>query len=188
MRSLLTDRVRLLKANGEIMEEIPASVQPPRVFIDDSSLLIEEGDRIERIASNGLRDMYVVEDPGFKETFGGIKAHYQIRVRKEGQPQRDKGSYNVSVSGPNARVNIGSTDNSTNVASGRDLAVFDEIRSTVERELDTDSAASLLVELDALEQMVGSPEFAERYKAFISAAADHMALLAPFLPALTQLL
>ena len=54
------------------------------------------------------------------------------------------------------------------------------LESTVER--------LLIRNVDAMQSAVGTKTFAEHYKEFIAAAADHMELVAPFLPALTQLL
>jgi hypothetical protein len=46
----------------------------------------------------------------------------------------------------------------------------------------------MLDRLDALKAAEGKPTFGERYREFVASAADHMTLLAPFLPALTALL
>jgi hypothetical protein len=78
----MTDTVSLIKSNGKRHADIRASVQRGKIFIDDASLVIEQGDLIERVASNGLRETYEVVDPGFHEKFGGIDAHYQIEVRR----------------------------------------------------------------------------------------------------------
>jgi len=80
--SFMTDTVSLIKSSGERRDEIRASVQRGKVFINDASLVIEQGDLIERVASNGLRETYEVVDPGFHEKFSGIDAHYQIEVRR----------------------------------------------------------------------------------------------------------
>jgi hypothetical protein len=48
--------------------------------------------------------------------------------------------------------------------------------------------AELLSHADELERAQGTPSYLERYKAFVDLAAAHVAVIAPFLPALTQLL
>src|SRR5437016_2005019 len=78
----MTDTVSLIKTSGERRAGIRASVQRGKIFINDASLVIEQGDLIERVASNGLHEVYEVVDPGFHERFGGIDAHYQIGVRR----------------------------------------------------------------------------------------------------------
>jgi len=45
-----------------------------------------------------------------------------------------------------------------------------------------------LERIDKLEQAQGTPGFLASYQAFMTAAANHMTVLAPFLPALAHLL
>ena len=78
----LTDKVTLIKRSGMLAADIPASVQNNKIFINDASLVIEPGDLIERVASNGLRETYEVVDPGFYEKFHSMEAHYQVTVRR----------------------------------------------------------------------------------------------------------
>jgi len=80
---MLTDVVSLIKANGQRYDNIKASVQPKMIFINDSALPIEEGDKIVRELPNGLIESYIVLDRGFYQKFGGIAAHYQVKVQKE---------------------------------------------------------------------------------------------------------
>jgi hypothetical protein len=42
--------------------------------------------------------------------------------------------------------------------------------------------------LDALEKAKGEKSFLTHYQEFIAVAADHMTLLCPFIPALTQMI
>ncbi len=67
--------------------------------------------------SNGAEETYQVIDPGFHESFHGISAHYQMEVRKLGIPEANKAvqSITYNVTGPNARINQNSVDNSANV-------------------------------------------------------------------------
>ncbi|MDX8400019.1 MAG: hypothetical protein R8K20_07195, partial [Gallionellaceae bacterium] len=46
----------------------------------------------------------------------------------------------------------------------------------------------LLDKLSELEKSVGSSEFSGKYNEFIQLAANHMTILAPYIPALTNLL
>lgn len=87
LSSMMRDQVTLIKQHGERREGIRASVQREKVFIDDASLIIEPGDFIERVASNGLKELFDVVDPVFYEDTGGIPAHYQITVRRASGPQ-----------------------------------------------------------------------------------------------------
>jgi len=78
-----TDEVNLIKISGQKYENIPANVQPKLIFIDDVTIPIEEGDKLIRILPNGLEEIYIVVDKGFYSGIRGIKAHYQVKVRKE---------------------------------------------------------------------------------------------------------
>src|SRR5690554_5742652 len=113
---MLNDKVILLKKNGDRVEGIKASVQAKKIFINRSDILIETGDLIQRNMSNGGEETYEVIDPGFHESFHGIEAHYQMTHRKLGLPEAKAAVQSITyhISGPNARVNNHSTDNSLN--------------------------------------------------------------------------
>lgn len=77
---LMRDKVDLIKANGQRVEGIQASVQKKLTIIERDDILIEPGDLLERKASNGSVSVYKVIDPGFIESHGiGFPAHYQIK-------------------------------------------------------------------------------------------------------------
>lgn len=115
--SLLTDRVSVLKPDGTRFDNIAASVQTKKVFINQSTPLIEPGDLIVRSMSNGAVDTMRVIDPGFHEEFHGIPAGYQMTVEKLGLPEAKMAvqSITYNVHGSNARINHQSFDMSTNI-------------------------------------------------------------------------
>lgn len=117
--NMLNDNVTLLRKNGDRVDGIKASIQSKKIFINRSDILIETGDLIQRRMSNGGEETFEVIDPGFYEGFGGIEAHYQMTHRKLGLPEAKAAvqSITYNISGPNARVNNHSTDNSVNTAN-----------------------------------------------------------------------
>lgn len=119
LSELMRDTISLLKQNGESIEGIKASVQAGRVFIQRSDILIEPKDLIRRRMSNGGEETFEVIDPGFHEGLGSISAGYQVIVRKLGIPEAKQAVHHITynISGPNARVNNNSTDNSSNVVN-----------------------------------------------------------------------
>ncbi|WP_162787894.1 hypothetical protein [Chromobacterium haemolyticum] len=135
---LETDRVRIVKKNGEIFEDIPASVQGNRISITTNQILIDVGDFIERNLSNGSSERYVVQDPGFQEAFHAIPAGYQMHVQKQGVAPRSNvpGAVHISVTGNHARINHQSTDNSINIAGGGGYA---ELISKLREEISVSS-------------------------------------------------
>jgi hypothetical protein len=241
----MRDNIELQKADGRAEPNLRASVQRNRIFTNACRLPIETGDLIVRKLSTGLRETFRVTDPGFKEAFHGIPAHYQMTVvrveeqnlmddeisedRKQrlfqqweeygldiikqdmanggfryvgGPPatrklafkwiqlkeaEREHERRTVHVSGPNARVNICSTDQSMNIAVGGD--VIGLIRETLDRGIqDPSEKMRLNGLLDRLEAAKDKKSFLETYQTLIATTADHMTVLGPFLPALTHLL
>ncbi|WP_426037708.1 hypothetical protein [Brevundimonas sp. DC300-4] len=87
------------------------------------------------------------------------------------------------VSGPNARANFGSTDNSTNQIVHGD--VFGDLRAAIESGVSGDEKAPLLAAVADMKAKQGGSGFVDAYQKFITSAANHMQLVAPFLPALT---
>ena len=116
---LLNDTISLMKKNGDCFDAIKASVQPDKIIIDRSDIVIETGDLIRRKMSNGGEETYEVIDPVFYEKFNGLPAHYQIDVIKLGVPQAKKAIQNITfnISGKNARLNQNSVDLSTNIVN-----------------------------------------------------------------------
>ena len=159
--ALLTDTVILLKKNGESHEGIKASVQKNKIFIQRSDILIETGDLIQRVMSNGAEETYEVIDPGFHEKFHGIPAGYQMDVRKLGLPEAEKAvqSITYNISGSNARINQNSVDNSVNIVqSNQDLlehiqALRDEIKRL---EFDAIEEKEAIEIIDAVENQANS--------------------------------
>jgi hypothetical protein len=94
-----------------------------------------------------------------------------------------------NLQGAQSRVNIQSNDHSTNVSSITEKQLFSEIRNAVEQNVpDGPGLKDILAKLDDLETAKHSDRFSSRYQAFINAAAAHITVVAPFIPALTQML
>lgn len=184
------DIVSLIKENGTIIENIKANVQPDMIFIHDEKLPLEENDKIYRKLPNGLFEIYVVVDRGFYSKFHNIPAHFQAKVRKEGNIQKDKcqsirNVYNIN--GANSRININSTDNSSNISDVPNL-LFDDIKKSLETIKEGEIQELSLKILEELKRTQNTSSFTSNYQKFIASLANHMTLIAPFIPALTQLI
>lgn len=114
---LETDRISIVKADGQRFDGLNASVQGSKVFMTGDKPLIEPGDMVVCARSNGSEESYRVLDPGFHEAFHGIPAGYQMSVQKLGVLPKPgtPGSTTYTFNGANSRVNVHSVDNSTNV-------------------------------------------------------------------------
>ncbi len=129
-KRLMQDRISLIKKDGQRFDDIHSSVQRDIIFSSDPSIPIEEGDILERILPNGIAERYDVIDPGDYEGVGGIKAHYQSEVCKQTKVKRTNQPSQViyNLIGANARVNIHSTDKSTNLVEIESKELFSKLR------------------------------------------------------------
>ena len=113
------------------------------------------------------------------------KAHLQA-MTKQSPIQPAHITYNVSGSG--ARVNINSTDSSVNIINTEVSKVFTQLREAVSQIPDPIARNEIERSVIEMEQAHGSSNFLQKYQAFITSAANHMAVLAPILPAVAGLL
>lgn len=189
----MTDKVSLLKQDGTRVDNIRAQVGAKKIMIDDVKLAIEEGDLIERELPNGLTERFLVLDRGFKQGLGGpsrIPPHYQVEVRKESKisPANPR-SVVYNLYGANPRVNNNSIDASMNVVNATPDDLFVKLREAITVGVDNDTKKSELLEHVAeLEKTQGTARYVDKYKEFMSVLADHIGVVTPFLPALSQMI
>lgn len=119
MSILNRDKVNLIKQDGSRAEGISATVSGSNlIVIKGGNQIIDVGDLLTRQLSNGVEETYQVIDPKYYErTPGASGPHYQLKVRKLGVPEASAAVQHIvyNVSGNNARVNVGSVDNSKNI-------------------------------------------------------------------------
>lgn len=190
-KKLMKDTVSLLKSDGRHFKNIKASVQKDKIFIYDASIPVEEGDTYERSLPNGIVERYTVHDAGYYEGIAGIKAHYQSDVRKETkiEPKSQPTQVIYNLIGPNARVNIQSVDTSTNLVGVEPSELFEKLRSVIKESITEETISAQLSEkVDELEQIQGTKAFVTKYQEFMALAANHITILAPSIPALSQML
>lgn len=191
MRSMLsnfpTEKVKIIKKDLSVINDVTALVDSSTIFIDDATLLIEEGDIIERALPSGANEQYLVIDRGFHRGVRGIPDHYQVKVEKQNAYSKISRGHVINYNISNAdRVNINSTDNSTNYhISANDISVMDSLRSLAKG---LDNEDEIISAVDKMQESIGTKSFTEKYNAFIQSAANHMTLFAPLIPALTALL
>lgn len=182
----MTDTLKLTKPDGRTFEGIKAAVSAKGIAIMDVNLPLETGDCLSRTLPNGSVEEFLVDDPGFQSAWLEIPAEYNVKYRKRGVPQ-SLGPSQFVVSGPNARINIHSQDYSTNTVSDP-AKVFADLRQLVETAVADADRLAIRKALDEMEAARGTSTFRDHYLRFMSIAADHLTLFAPFLPALAQLL
>ena len=79
---MLNDRVSLVKADGRRYDNLPAAVSSGKIITLDSTIPIDDGDEFQRRWPSGTVERYEVIDAGFHNTFHGMEAHYQSKVKK----------------------------------------------------------------------------------------------------------
>jgi hypothetical protein len=63
------------------------------------------------------------------------------------------------------------------------------MRQVIQTHIENEQERTLVLsKLDELEAAKGTDSFIQKYQGFIASAADHIGVLSPFIPALTQML
>ena len=186
---MCNDIITLIKPDGTIIENIKALVQPKIIFISDEKLPLEENDKIYRKLPNGLIETYIVLDRGYYSTFHSMKGHYQAKVRKEGSINNEKYQSIINVynaNGKNSKINVNSIDNSVNYNDSTSL--FVEIKEVLEKITDVEVKEESLKIMQELKSSQHTHSYLCKYQKFISVLSNHITLIAPFIPALTELI
>ncbi|MFS8368402.1 hypothetical protein ACJRO0_13055 [Acetobacter oryzifermentans] len=149
---------------------------------------IRIGDEIRTPLPNGREEAFTVLDPKYYDTKSIFPAHYQIKVeRKNNFPKHQGGFYNISVNGNGSRVNISSTDNSVNNAEN--VQKFEELmQKIIAAEIENEVKANLLQSAAQMQSAKKQEDFSSAYQKFVASAANHMTIITPFLPFLTNIL
>lgn len=188
----MTDDIIVRKQNGDVLEGLKASVQRDNIFVDRSNVLIEPRDLIERRMSNGAVETFEVIDPGFHEAFHGIKAHYQMSVRKLGLPEAKQRveSITYNITGHNARINNHSIDQSTNTVNiGADLREYiDGLRQAIQSLTDAQQKQEALEIVDAVEVQLASSKPSKTVVSTLLKALPHVASIATLTSAIISAL
>jgi hypothetical protein len=187
---LMNDVVALVKPEGSRFDGIQANIQSSRIMVTDISIPFEEGDSIERERPGDFIDRYTVLDTGYEAEFHGMPARFNLKVRKDTAIPRipPAATHTYNLNGPHARVNNNSIDASVNTSFASSQQLFAEIRDALTSLEDVKQRAQLNAHIDEMEATQGTPGFLARYQAFVQGAANHVTVIGPFLPALSQLI
>ncbi|MEM7667220.1 MAG: hypothetical protein AAF250_15305 [Pseudomonadota bacterium] len=180
------ESVRIVAPDGTQRCQIEAFYCGSHFMVEDMSADMQPGDELRRVLPNGKDDVYLIKDPAFFNT-GMIPDHYQVKVERKGVMPANSGGHYISVSGPNSRVNINSTDNSNNANTSNQ--VFADMRIAVNEGVsDEVQRQAILAAIDEAEEAKGTAGFTSAYQKLMGSAANHMTVIAPFLPGLSQML
>jgi hypothetical protein len=143
-----------------------------------------------RLEANAPSGITIESIQSFENILIGFNAEIDLFAAKFAMNEKMKTSApNIVyyISGDNARVNIDSTDMSINVANSE--KIFSELKKTIEEGVeDLEVRARLLTKTDEMEKSVGDKtSYTLKYAEWVALAANHMSIVAPWIPALTQL-
>lgn len=121
-----------------------------------------------------------------RETMEILQQTNLYKIEKGESPvEKQSGIHIGQITG---KVNINSTDNSTNIRADS-LSVFGDLRKAIASSaIDSQTKDKLLEGINAMESDPGGPGFLQCYKDFIQNASHHVTVFASLLPALTNLL
>lgn len=178
-------KVKLIKQNGEIIDII-ASVQEKKILISDIKIPVEEGDVIEKVLQSGIIDNYLITNV---VCYDRSLTHYELTYEKQTRlPRRaiENAPITINMHNVSGRVNIASTDNSKNIKiTQKDKQIFDDLRAVIQEQISSNE--EILCVLDDLEGSYGTDSFSHKYQHFIQTIANHITIIAPFIPALTTM-
>ncbi|VXB37725.1 conserved hypothetical protein [Exiguobacterium sp. 8H] len=154
---------------------------------------VHQGDWIKGTKSNNL--LYIddlLSESAYGKVFQ-VKGYYlterQYKKLEEEKEASIKPNVNYYLHGDNSRVNNHSKDYSVNVINASTNEVINEILKVLKESIDDKN------EIDRLEKILKDMQntqntslFVDHYKNFVSSAANHMTVLAPFIPALSQMI
>jgi hypothetical protein len=185
LKGFLNSQVDLVKKDGTIVNNIPASVQSNRIFIEDTSVAIEDGDMLINPLPNGVVDRFEVVDHGFKPAFSGFPAHYQVHVKKSGKLEKQNTVINHYNMGANSRVNHHSIDQSTNVLNMQQNKIFDQMKSLADENLEKIIADQVKTKIDELQSAKEKKGFLQTSKEILGLAGDSLEFVTKLLPLVT---
>lgn len=186
---MMRDRITVRTKDGKEYSNVAASVQHNKIITLRTDIPIGPGDEIIRPIPAGLDEIFIVEDPGFLKGSPPIPDSYQMRVRRGERNAMASQMVIYNITGANARFNINSIDTSTNIINQAPSEMFKALRDAIRWGItNSEEREKLIAQTVAMQQEVGRVGFAKSYAHFIELAANHMQIMAPFLPALSQLL
>ena len=191
MKQMMTDDLSLVNTGGEVVKSgIKGRITGGKLITFDSTLPIQRGDRFLRRLPSELEEEFIVEDPGYQAAIPGMEAHFQAKIRRSDTPAQSLQTFVNNIQGANTRVNINSTDNSSNVVNQDSRTqVYNDLRGRlVEINADGKTIEAIRNSIDEMEEAHGTASFKEKYLNFMSVAASHVGVFGPLLATLARFL
>lgn len=185
IKDIAKDKIIIKKQNGKIYKCDNANIQKNKAFIYCGEIPLEEYDILIHKIRDGYEREYIVTNAGYYNKKLG--PHYQADIEPKtvfDNKQNETSVNDINISGNNSKVNINSIDNSINLFQ----IPFDEIYEKLNEIEDETVRNESIMCLKELEESKDSETYKSKYVKFISTVSDHVSVIAPFLPILTQFL
>jgi len=183
-----SENIRIIKQDGSKIDNVDVLFESHEIICPDTSIVVEEGDYIERDLPTGKTERYLVVDVDFRKAEWEFPARYSIKIEKSTAYRSAKkattiNEYHITNA---EKVNIQSTDNSiTYNITANDVSLMDTLRNLAHG---LENEQEVVKNISSMQESIGKKNFAEKYNAFIQSVANHMTIFAPFIPALTAFL
>ena len=176
MELLGAEKAILKKQDGREIE-ITASIQSQKIYVRDVTIPFEEGDVIIQTLPSGIKKQYKIIDTICYAN--SSLAHWELTFEKMINRQDRVASSIVNMQAE--KIYLNSIDNSVNKQPDEEtLVIFNDIRNTLQK--------GIIEALDELIASVGSEKYPSKYAKFIQSAANHITIISPFIPFLSDLL
>jgi len=180
----MTNKISLIKKNGERVDNIFALVQGKKILVDDISLKIKEGNKIQRVLPNGMEENYIITNIKYSisELFQGME-NVTIYVQKETQiDSYSHPNQQLNIYGNNSQMNINSPNANLNTINITCTELFKKLKNVIEGKIvDENARSDLLNQVEELEKAKSEKSFSEKYTDFIASAANHATLWSAFI-------
>ena len=141
MDGLMSDDIIIETPAGERTGPVKASVQGNKIYVNDQSLVIEEGGKIFRPLPNGKSECHLILQADFHNDPHGHLSHYEITTRKESSLVHTPSSTTINISNSQG-IQIGDHNVQNIIASLETLVKAiesadstDEEKATVKKKL-----------------------------------------------------
>lgn len=183
-----SEKVKIIKQDNSIINDVTVLFDSHETICQNTSIVIEEGDFIERDLPTGKTERYLIVDVDFHKAQLDFPDYYDLKIEKQTVRRTVKEATTINQFHiTNAeKVNIQSTDNSTTYnITANDISLMDTLRKLAD---DLENRDEVILNIDSMQDNIGKKSFAEKYNAFIQSVANHMTIFAPFIPALSAFL
>jgi hypothetical protein len=187
------ETVSIEHVNGTVSSGVRAQIEKSsEIILLGNQIVVSVDDVIVHTLENGAVHRYSVQNASYNRGFAHMPAITTLKVQKHGaKDSRAVGGHHVyNVSGNNARINVHSTDRSTNVVSAPVNPVFDDLRAALDAlPHDHPQKSEMMDMADVLSTTpTNTKTFTERFQQFMALAANCMTVVGPFVPELAKLL